>query len=135
MTWKDTKEFIQDKVYHTGKTSLVILEEDYKMMYDGYVFKNFSPYFETFNEMLGWMESFGFMAFWRRNFIYSLHSRSEEIGPQVLTMDHLRVGFFVCLVPLGFSVFAFIIELIVSRFLKLILNLRFVCIKKQNSKK
>ena len=107
--------FIED--YYSGrKTSLVLLEEDYKKFYRGVVFKKFSPFLETYNEMPAWMQAFGFMEVWKRNFVYDfVKYKIEEIGPQVLTMDHLRIGFIACLVPLVVSAIVFFAEILKAR--------------------
>ena len=78
------------------------------------MFKNFSPFFETYNEIKGWLESNGMMEKFRQNNITS-RREPEELGPQVLTMDHLRLGFLACLIVAAVSVAAFIGELIWSR--------------------
>ena len=60
-------EEIETGEYRSGKTSFVFLEEDYKMIYSGIIFKDFSPFLETYNEIIGWMEAYGFMEGWRRD--------------------------------------------------------------------
>ena len=113
---RNTNRNIQGHFYRSGETSLVLLEEDFKMIQSGVVFKKFSPFLETYNEMLGWMEAFGFIEFWRQKYVYfSSMSKVEDIGPQVLTMDHLRIGFLACVIPLGLAVLIFIAELLKSK--------------------
>ena len=61
------------------------------------MFMNFCPYIEIYNEMLGRLESNGLMERWRLTFAQeSKVSKFEESGPQVLTMEHLSIGFIVC---------------------------------------
>ena len=62
-------EEIETGEHRSGKTSFVFLEVDYKMIYSGIIFKDFSPFLETFNEMIGrftvsWKvgEKIGFMS-------------------------------------------------------------------------
>ena len=105
---------------------MTLMEEDYKMMHYRIVFKSFSPYFEVYNEVLGWMESKGFMSFWRQKYDYYLQ-RIEDMGPQVLTMDHLKDRFLACLVQLTLSVIVFIRELLMSK----IRSLRFIATGKR----
>ena len=116
LTFKYTIKFIEAEKFRSGSTSLVLLEENYKMLPSGIIFKTFSPYFEIYNEMLAWLESNGLMEHWRRKFQFYSSSLPEDIGPQVLTMDHLRVGFLACLIPLFLSVIVFIGELIYQDF-------------------
>ena len=105
--------------YQSGKASLKLLSEDYATFHFGYFFYNFSPFYEIFNEVQGWLESNGFMEN-RRNNMKMTSKKAEEIGPQVLTMDHLTVGFLACLIPMVLSLAAFIIEFISHFFLNLI---------------
>lgn len=42
----------------------------------------------------------------------------DEIGPQVLTMDHLGLGFLVCLIPLGLAIVLFSWKLLFIRLKK-----------------
>ena len=107
-----------ESLYKSGASSLTVLEDDYKLIFKGIVFLNYSPFLETYNEMLGWMEDFGFMAYWRDIFMKYNPLIIDDIGPQVLTMDHLTIGFLACCVPLIFCIAAFIGELICARFLK-----------------
>ena len=120
--------------YRSGETSLTLLEEDYVMIYFGMVFKPFSPFFEIFNEVLGRMEANGLMQLYRESFYFFAQKRKlEDIGPQILTMDHLRVGFLACCVPLILSVIAFIGEKVWSRFVIAVEKyLQRVCRKKLN---
>ena len=105
-----------ESLFKSGASSLTVLEDDYKLIFKGVVFLNYSPFLETYNEMLGWMEDFGFMAYWRKRFVEDKPIIVEEIGPQVLTMDHLGIGFLACCIPLVFCIATFIGELIYSRF-------------------
>ena len=91
-----------------------MLEENYKTLHYGTVFKEFSPFFETYNEVKGWLESNGRMEKFRQDY-KKLRRKPEELGPQVLTMDHLKLGFSACLVVAVVSLTAFIGELMWSR--------------------
>ena len=101
---------IQRHSYRSGITSLQILEEDYITLRIGLFFDEFSPFFEVYNEVQFWLESNGVMEKWRRD-ITLRKSKQEELGPQVLTMDHLAIGFLACLIPAILSVVAFVGEL------------------------
>lgn len=46
----------------------------------------------------------------------------EDIGPQVLTMDHLGIGFLACLVPLTMSCVAFLGEVLIGWYFRRILR-------------
>ena len=107
-------ESIQHNLYRSGRTSLKILDEPYKMGYYGAPFKKSSPWLKTFNEMLGKMEANGMMEKWRR-FQSLSTTKLENIGPQVLTMDHLKFGFLACFIPLTLGVVALFGEFTWSR--------------------
>ena len=113
MKWSIKK--IQAKDYRSGETSLALLEEDYMTVPMGMRFTKFSPLFEIYNKMLGLMESNGLMEYWRQTFKPSSLLKVENIGPEVLTMDHLKVGFLTCLIPLILSIIAFVGEKITSK--------------------
>ena len=84
------------------------------MVYTGVIFKALSPYVKVFNEMLAKMEPNGLMEYWRQIHLYSI-TKIEEIGPQVLTIDHLKIGFLACCIPMVLAVIAFISEFAWSR--------------------
>ena len=101
--------------YRSGETSLVKLDEDYMTFPIALLFKDYSPYLETYNEMLGWMESNGLIGLWRQNYMEYSDRKSEDIGPQKLTMDHLKLGFLACLIPISFCIAAFISEVLLPK--------------------
>ena len=108
-------EYIQHKVYRSGTTSMRFLDEPYKIVGSGVKFLRSSALVEVFNEMLAKMEPNGLMEYWRRLRSFST-TKIEEIGPQVLTMDHLRIGFLACCITMILAVIVFIGELARSRF-------------------
>ena len=112
--YRQELNFIEKHVYRSGITSLAALDEDYITYHSGIPFRNFSPYFETFNDVKIWFESNGIMEKWRQDSRDS-STKPDELGPQILTMDHLKIGFLACLVPLVFSIAAFIAELVRSK--------------------
>ena len=103
-------ERIQHQFYCSGTTSLNIMDEAYKTAYAGVPYKKLSPYVEVFNEILAKMEPNGMMEYWRRFKSFST-TKIEQIGPQVLTLDHLKIGFLACCIPMVLAVIAFIGEL------------------------
>ena len=112
--YRQELNYIEKHAYRSGITSLSALDEDYITYHSGVVFKQFSPYFETFNDVKIWFESNGIMEKWRQD-SKCLSTKPDELGPQVLTMDHLRIGFLACLVPLIFTIPVFIAELVRSK--------------------
>lgn len=69
----------------------------------------YSPLVEIFNEKIHQMHSGGLIYYLEKNYTNpkGLKNQPEEIGPQVLTMEHLEIGFLVCLCPMALSVLVF----------------------------
>ena len=106
-------KYIDNRAYRSGTTSLTYLDEDHKLVYTGILFKTFSPFIEVYNEKLEWLKTGGLLDYWK---LYEyLPPKLDEIGPQVLTLDHLIVAFLICLAPLSLCCAALIAELIWSR--------------------
>ena len=105
--------YIDNRAYRSGTTSLTYLEENIKLYYTGILFNVSSPLIEVYNEKLEWLKTGGLLDYWK---LYEyLPPKLEEIGPQVLTLDHLLVAFLLCLAPFSLCFAAFIAELIWSR--------------------
>ena len=107
-------ESIEGNKYRSGTSSMHLLDQPYKTIYGGIVFKKWSSFLETFNEMVAKMEPNGLMEHWKRFLSFST-TKTAEIGPQVLTMDHLTLGFLACCLPLVLAFIAFIGELAWSK--------------------
>ena len=115
MAFSHTIQQINTDVYRSGETSLVLLDEVYVTFPVVLLFKDYSPYLETYNEMLGWMESNGLIGLWRQYKMGYSVRKSEDIGPQVLTLDHLKIGFLACLISINFCIAAFIGEVLLPK--------------------
>lgn len=63
------------------------------------------------------MHSSGLIQYWINELFNpkGLKVKSEDIEPQVLTMEHVTVGFLVCLCPLASSIIIFIFEIAVYK--------------------
>ena len=109
-----TIKSIEHTCYRSGTTSVKLLDDPYKFVIAGIAFKNWNPLLETFNEMVAKMEPNGLMEFWRRYNAYSTR-KPEEIGPQVLTMDHLELGFLACCILLSLGMVTFFGEFVWSK--------------------
>ena len=105
---------IQHIKYRTGTTSMKFLDQSCRFFSLGVVFKKSSSFLKVFNEKLAKMEPNGLMEYWRRFQSYST-TKIEEIGPQVLKMDHLRLGFLACCIPMALGFVVLIGELAWSR--------------------
>lgn len=97
-----------------GFTSILMLETPIQNTQVGLIFKPLSPFYEMMNVKTMELVESGLIGLWIQKKTNGKLIRRviEEIGPQVLTMDHLEIGFLVCSVPLMLSVMVFILELI-----------------------
>lgn len=102
--------------YRSGFASLEMLEETIATTPAGLMFRVFSPLIEIFNEKSQQLFAGGFITHWYDRMFNPMGftRKPEEIGPQVLTMEHLRICFLVCLCPLALSLIAFLLELLFS---------------------
>lgn len=111
--------------YRNGFSSLNILKESIKTINVGQIIRSFSPFYEVLNEIVFNLMSGGILKYHRdtnedpknrRNMIIS-----DKIEPQVLTMDHLGVGFLICVVSLSAAFIVLLIELLVARVERIVL--------------
>lgn len=97
-----------EKWYRSGISSLNVLNEIQKVVHCGLTFAPFSPFFDEFDDLIGRMVSGGFFNFWKSSSLLKL--KAEDIGPQVLTMDHMEVAFLASLLPFTLAIFCFVAE-------------------------
>lgn len=106
---------ILDRDFRSGISSLNVLEEEVFNTPVGFGFKKFSPLFETFNSKLGQILDHGFHRYHKMFIFDDKIKQIDDIGPQVLTMDHLGVAFIACLIPLGLAAVVFLMEVVASK--------------------
>lgn len=109
---------INNNKFRSGQSSLTLLEESYVVTGFSLAFWPFSPFFETFNERILDLLSNGIIDHWFGEFENAQGFKRKvtvDIGPQVLTMEHLEIGFIFCLVAATFSVIAFMCEHFVAK--------------------
>jgi hypothetical protein len=105
--------FIHDE-YRSGFTSILVLEEIVETVFSISVFYFDNPIYESFNRIVGQMDNAGLLNYWKeKNQNSKSKQKVEDIGPQVLTMNHLEIGFQIYLVSLTISIAAFIAEIVV----------------------
>lgn len=102
------------KKYRGGVSSLHALNEIVQVIPGGCGFKRFSPFFKTFNEFIGIYIAAGLSTSIEKMFAPEIQTKADDIGPQVLTMEHLALGFIACLIPLALATAIFLIELSVN---------------------
>ena len=113
---------INNKMYRSGLSSIVMLDETRISFPYGIVFNDLMPFFDTFKDLTSHATSGGLIQKWFANFFKTKILRKEgKIGPQVLTFEHLEIGFIACAIPLALSVVVFFAELACHR-LKILFN-------------
>lgn len=108
---------LQNNQYRSGLSSLELVEERLAGVHMSVMFPYFSPLFEAFNEKIQLMLSNGLIDYWHKNFANrrGLKIKIDDIGPQILTMEHVSIGFLVCLFPMVLSILAFVGEIAVFK--------------------
>lgn len=106
--------YLSTAYLRAGLTSLTLLPETVITLMSGMPFKYHSPFYEEFNQKIGEMMSVGLTQHWFDRQINEKGVKKVEDSEetQVLSMDHLTIGFQICLVPLCLSVFVFFVELL-----------------------
>lgn len=98
VTFKLMPFLVTARIYKTGYPSSKLLDESMFSVFFGLTVGTYSPFYETLNEIVFDLMSGGIL-----DFTHKCHSKFkdkrtkfnvEEIGPQILTMDHLDVCFF-----------------------------------------
>jgi hypothetical protein len=103
---------LNNNAYRRGTSSLVVLEETFRNFLFGMSFDPDEPMYEEINGIIFYLLAGGFFDFeeetnLKRRKNYKYH---DDLGPQVLTMEHLQIGFQICSVVLGVSMVAFVVE-------------------------
>lgn len=98
----------------TFVSSTYLLEENTATIPFYMLLPRFSPYTEKFNEKIDEMLASGIIERWHAN-EWSIERDEklffEEVGPQVLTIKNLKIGFFAFLITLALSSVVFVMEL------------------------
>lgn len=110
---------IYNRRLRSGAGSISLLDETIRTFFRCVAFRPFDPYYEIFNEKIDELISSGIIPhyFWISGFLRSRGKVSEAAGPQVLTMEHLEIGFIICLTPLIVSIAVFLAEIVFHGFL------------------
>lgn len=104
--------------YRSGFSSLCILKENlFTSSFTSFFYPIYSPFIERFNDKIRELHSSGLTDYWEKKYLNSkgLIRKSEDIGPQVLTMEHLEVCFIICILPLLLGLIAFAGEIVFAR--------------------
>lgn len=105
------------RFYRSGVSSIKILEEKVETLFMCFVFDAYNPFFDYVNRMLADLAAGGFLSYWQKLAINpkGLIRKIDEIGPQVLTMEHLGIGFQICLVACAICVVILMFEIVFKR--------------------
>lgn len=105
---------IYNYAYRSGISSILVLEQAIETSIAATSFETFDPFFELHNEMMGRLMDSGILFRLNELFLnpngFKMRMKNELIGAQVLTMDHLLIGFQICLAVLSISAIAFAVE-------------------------
>lgn len=117
LTSSDTLTGVLNLSYRSGSSSLELLDEIIKTIPMSVMFPFHSPLYEVFNKKIYQLLSTGLIYHWYNHEINrkGLKLKPEEIGPQILTMEHVSIGFLICFIPLALSVLTFLIEIAVFK--------------------
>jgi hypothetical protein len=106
---------IKDEL-RSGKPSPQLLDENFLQLSYAMMFTRNLPYTETFKNLVNQLITSGIVTeIQNERLLKHIPERtSEKIPPQVLTLEHLAVGFAIYLVATAFCVLVFVIEKIFS---------------------
>lgn len=113
-----------------GITSLKLMEE--KMAFVPISFHFLRGHFlvEEYNEIIRRLRDAGITDFWY-NFLIRKNEKVEPSGSEVLTLDHLYVGFAACIFPLALSIVTFIFELLTDFISRRVVQKVFASLKRE----
>lgn len=114
---KEVFRTIENVFYFRGKSSLSFLDDEVATSFLGLVFPLYSPFYETFNQKIGEMMDHGFIDHLAKtkNSKAKRETSNYDLGPEVLSLNHLRIGFSLFCILLLISTLVFLIELIIPK--------------------
>jgi hypothetical protein len=105
--------------YRYGVSSIFVADVDITPMWFGYTMKPLVK--EIISTKAAHLQEAGILSYKINSaFMKDFETKPEEIGPQVLSLQHLEAGFVVILCLLGFSVAVFAVE-VAPKLLKMLL--------------
>lgn len=119
----------RNRFYERGDASVQLLDSSIMSVNSGMTFRAFSQFYEEFNKKIGGLISNGLIYHWEKNYRRVHANFYDESGPKVLTLEHLSLGLYACLIPLVISSVLFLIEVSVPFMRK-----RFVVLGRSSSR-
>lgn len=106
-------QYLHNTKYRSGVSSLITLDDTLMTAQYSLVYTYNCPYAEMLDRKTTQFLEGGFSTHWYKEIFNptDMKRELEDIGPQVLTMDHLEIGFIVWLVPVLLCILVFIIEI------------------------
>lgn len=101
------------------KLSLRMLREPFMTQNVGLAFSSLNFLTEPLKDKIMQLRPSGLLTYWVDNYLKQ-NRANQESEPEVLTMEHLTIGFQVCCMPLSLAFIAFIIE-----WLRFIVNIKY----------
>jgi hypothetical protein len=110
--------------YRSGVSSIKILDERIETNFQVFFFMPSNPFFDYFNQIIAELAAGGFLIYWRMLEINpkGIERKIDVIGPQVLTMDHLMIGFQICLFACAIGATTFVFEVAIKCFKETVLK-------------
>lgn len=109
---------VEQTEYRSGFSSISLMQIPQGIVMEGVVFKPLNPLYETFNEKVHHLISGGLMQYFQnlqkrsvKGIREGIRKRDISIGPQVLKLEHLKIGFFIFIIFLVLSILVFLIEM------------------------
>lgn len=105
---------LNNRKFRSGLSSLRLLQETLRFSMAGISYEVHHFFTEQFERTLPYLQASGLVNYWIQNNrnAKSFSNQPIDPGPQVLTLEHLEIGFKVCLIPLFMATVCFIYEII-----------------------
>jgi hypothetical protein len=114
---------INSYLYVHGLSSLKMMKQQTGVIPLSFWMYRGNPLIEPYNEIIGRLRDAGITEYWI-NFDRKKSEKIDDLGPQILDMNHLEVCFYVCMFPLIFAFLAFFGELSVKPIKNILTKLR-----------
>lgn len=115
----DLDRFFRQEL-RSERPSIYAIDENVRSVHYCLVFRPFNVFYERFNELILRMVSSGLIKkLESENSPFGSNKKSEDIGPQVLSMDSIGFGFILTAALWSLSFLVFLIEIFVHEMKKL----------------
>lgn len=107
---------INNHKFRSWFSSVELLDGNFEFSMHGITLKLYSLIFEEFNDQVFEMMSNGLTQRWVNDQINlkGLKRKADSVGPQVLTMENLSIGFQICFCMMSIACITFFVEILIS---------------------